>query len=188
MQICACRHTPPRSGQCSTPQRQTRKFAQAEPRTVSSASVWPPPGEFAEQRSRPGGIRSQSQRNPKVNPKVGAKAELVHRQFLKHFFLKQLLGVGKSTTNQIVLAEFGRFPLQIHFWQQILRYRNRVRALPNSRLDKLALIDGFWDSNPPHRVEALSGNWRSDVRRFTDTHGQQIVYDELDCSVLTPYA
>ncbi len=48
-----------------------------------------------------------------VNPKVGAKAELVHRQFLK-----QLLGVRKSTTTHIVLAEFGRFPLQIHFWQQ----------------------------------------------------------------------
>ncbi len=30
---------------------------------VSSASVWPPPGEFAEQRSRARGIRSQSQRN-----------------------------------------------------------------------------------------------------------------------------
>jgi len=93
-----------------------------------------------------------------------------------------LLGVRKSTTTHIVLAEFGRFPLQIHFWQQILRYHNRVGALPNSRLDKLALIDGFWDINPPHRVEALSGVWRSDMRRFTDTHGQQIVYDELDIS------
>ena len=97
------------------------------------------------------------------------KPFLVHRQFLE-----QLLGVRKSTTTHIVLAEFGRFPLQMHFWQQNLRYHNRVRALPNSRLDKLALIDGFWDINPPHRVEALSGNWRS-VRRFTDTHGQQIV-------------
>jgi len=114
-----------------------------------------------------------------VNPKVGAKAELLHRQFLK-----QLLGVRKSTTNQIVLAEFERFPLPIHFWQQILRYHNRVRALPNSWLDKLALIDGFWDSNPPHRVEALSGNWRSDVRRFTETLGQQIMYDELDISII----
>ena len=114
-----------------------------------------------------------------VNPKVGAKAELVHRQFLK-----QLLGVRKSTTTQIELAEFGRFPLQIHFWQQILRHHNRVRALPNSRLDKLALIDGFWDMNPPHRVEALSGNWRSDVRRFIATHGQQIVYDKLDISII----
>ena len=100
-----------------------------------------------------------------VNPKVGAKVELVHRQFLK-----QLLDVRKSTTTQIVLAGFGRFPLQIHLWQQILRYHNRVRALPNSRLDKLALIDGFWDMNPPHRVEALSGNWTSDVRQFLLTH------------------
>ena len=54
---------------------------------------------------------------------------------------------------------------------------------PNSRLDKLALIDGFWDSNPPHRVEALSGKWRSDVRRFADTHGQQSLYDKLNSSI-----
>ena len=40
-----------------------------------------------------------------VNCKVGAKAELVHRHFLK-----QLLGVRKSTTTHIVLAEFGRSP------------------------------------------------------------------------------
>jgi hypothetical protein len=53
-----------------------------------------------------------------------------------------------------------------------------------SRLDKLALIDGFWDYTPPHRVEALSGSWRSDVRRFTNTHGQQILYDELDISII----
>ncbi len=66
-----------------------------------------------------------------------AKAEVVHRQFLK-----QSLGFRKSTTNQIVLAELGRFPLQIHFWQQILHYHNRVNALPNSRFDKLALIEG----------------------------------------------
>ena len=35
-----------------------------------------------------------------VNPTVGAKAEMAHRQFLK-----QLLGSRKSTTTQIVLAE-----------------------------------------------------------------------------------
>jgi len=65
-----------------------------------------------------------------------------------------------------------------------LGYHNRVRALPNSWLDKLALIAGFWDSNLPHRVEALSGNWRSAVRQFTDTHGQHILYDELDISII----
>ena len=58
-------------------------------------------------------------------------------------------------------------------------YHNRLRALPNSRLDKLALIDGLWDSSPSRRVETLSGNWRSDVRWFTDPHGQQVLYDEF---------
>ncbi len=124
-------------------------------------------------------ISSYSREVWAVNPKVGAKAELVYRQFLK-----ELLGVRKSTTTQIGLAEFGRFPLHIHCWQHILCYHNQVCALSNSRLDKLALIDGFWDINPPYRVEALSGNWRSDVRRFVDTHGQQIVCDEIDNSII----
>ena len=110
-----------------------------------------------------------------VHPKVEVKAELVHWQFLR-----QLLGARKSTTNQIVLADFGRFPLQAHFGQQILRYHNQVCALPNSRLDKLALNDEFWESSPLHKLEALSGNWRSEVRQFTDPHGQQILHDELD--------
>lgn len=38
-----------------------------------------------------------------VDPKVGAGAEKLHRQFLK-----QLLRVRNSTTNEIVLAKFGR--------------------------------------------------------------------------------
>ena len=70
------------------------------------------------------------------------------------------------------------------FWQQNLHYHSRVRALPNSRLDNLEVIDGFWGSSPSHQVEALSDNWRSDVRRFTDTHGQHILYDELDISII----
>ena len=62
------------------------------------------------------------------------QAEVLHRNFLKH-----LLGVRTCTANEIVLAEFGRFPLQVHFWQQILRYHHRVAALDNSRLVKLAM-------------------------------------------------
>ncbi len=38
------------------------------------------------------------------------------------------LGVRKSTANHMVLAELGRFPLQVHFWQQILRYHHRTIA------------------------------------------------------------
>ena len=54
-----------------------------------------------------------------VNPNVGEAAKVLHRNFLKH-----LLGVRTCTANEIVLAEFGRFPLQVHFWQQILRYHH----------------------------------------------------------------
>jgi len=52
------------------------------------------------------------------------------------------MGVRISTTNEIVLAEFGRFPLQIHFWQQISRYHHRTVALNNTRLVKLAMLSG----------------------------------------------
>ena len=40
-----------------------------------------------------------------VNPSVGEAAEVLHRGFLK-----QLLSARMSTTSDIVLAEFGRFP------------------------------------------------------------------------------
>ena len=33
----------------------------------------------------------------------------------------------------MVLAELGRFPLQVHFWQQILRHHHGTIALDNVR-------------------------------------------------------
>ena len=56
--------------------------------------------------------------------------------------LKRLLGVRKSTMNGIVLAELGHFPLQIHFWQQTLRFHHRALALGKSCLVKLAFLEG----------------------------------------------
>ena len=72
-----------------------------------------------------------------VSSNVGEAAEVLHRGFLK-----QLLSVRISTTNQIVLAEFGRIPLQIHFWQQILRYHHRTVALDDTRHVELAMLSG----------------------------------------------
>ena len=57
-----------------------------------------------------------------ANPDVEEAAEVL----LHTGYLKQLLGVRMFTTSDIVLAEFGRFPLQVHFWQQILRYRHKT--------------------------------------------------------------
>ena len=52
-----------------------------------------------------------------VDPKLDDAAEKLHRQFLK-----QLLDIRTKTATEIVLADFGIYPLQIHFWQQILRF------------------------------------------------------------------
>ena len=45
-----------------------------------------------------------------TDPKIGAAAEVVHRQFLK-----RLIGIRDSTATDLVLAELGRYPLHIHF-------------------------------------------------------------------------
>ena len=59
---------------------------------------------------------------------------LKHRQFLKH-----LLGVRDSTANVIVVAELGRFPLCFHWWQEILRYHNRINDLSDDELHQVCL-------------------------------------------------
>ena len=89
-----------------------------------------------------------------VDQKASLAAEKLHRQFLK-----QLLHVRKSTASEIVLAEFGRYPLQIHFWQQVLRYHNRVLKLDNSRLVKIAFSEGavFVDGRV---LELRAQGWR----------------------------
>ncbi len=41
-------------------------------------------------------------------------------------FLKSLLEVSTTTSSYVVLAEFGRFPLEIFWWQQTMRFLSRV--------------------------------------------------------------
>ena len=114
-----------------------------------------------------------------VDPKAGAEAEMLHRQFLRH-----LLHVRKSTANEIVLAEFGRYPLQIHFWQQILRFHNRVLKLADSRLVKLAFVDGALLTDG-HIRELREKGWRPSVSSFLSTlPGQFRVFQDLDVSAI----
>ena len=65
----------------------------------------------------------------------------MHWQVLKH-----VLGVRGSTATLIVLAEFGRYPLRFHWWQQILRYHNRINNLPDhGRFIQCAFVEGLHD-------------------------------------------
>jgi len=45
-----------------------------------------------------------------------------------------------------VLSEFGRYPLCFHWWQQILRYHNRINNLSDDeRLIQCAFVEGMHD-------------------------------------------
>ncbi len=65
---------------------------------------------------------------------IGAKglqqAEQVHRMFLRG-----ILTVNKTTSTFAVLGEFGRYPLEYFWWQQTLKYYDRLReSTPNHLL------------------------------------------------------
>ena len=110
-----------------------------------------------------------------VDQKASLAAEKLHRQFLK-----QLLHIRKSTANEIVLAEFGRYPLQIHFWQQVLRYHNRVLKLNNSRLVKIAFSEGAVVVDG-HVLELRAQGWRSNFTALLTTQpGDPYVFQSLD--------
>ena len=72
-------------------------------------------------------------------PIAGAKAlqqlEQVHKQFLR-----RLLGVPNSTCLKMLYAEFGRLPLEQFWWQQCMKYIERLHSMEDSRLCKLAFM------------------------------------------------
>jgi len=70
----------------------------------------------------------------------------------------------------------GRFPLQVHFWQQILRYHHRTDALDNPRLIKLALVDDFALDRT-----AVKDRWQHYLGGFLHGHlGQQQLFHKFD--------
>ena len=110
-----------------------------------------------------------------VDPQAGASAEKLHRQFLK-----QLLRVRNSTTNKMVLAEFGRYPLQTHYWQQVLRFHNRAIKMPDSCLVKLAMIDGV-QLQDNHVMDLQKNCWRLNFSAFLATQSRHsCLFQNLD--------
>jgi len=80
----------------------------------------------------------------------------------------------------MVLAELGRFPLQVHFWQQILRYHHRTSALDNMHLVKLAMVDGF-----ALNQTAVKDSWQHYLGAFLHGHlEQQQLFHSFDICAL----
>ena len=83
----------------------------------------------------------------------------------------------------MVLAEWGRFPLQIHFWLRILRY-HRIIALDNARLVKLAMVDGFAIGQ-----SAVKGSWQHFLGEFLHSHtGEQQLFYQFDIAFVVERA
>ncbi len=53
---------------------------------------------------------------------------------VQRMFLRGILGVNKTTSTFVMLGEFGRYPLEYFWWQQTLKYYDRLRE---STLDRL---------------------------------------------------
>lgn len=63
------------------------------------------------------------------------KLECVHKEYLR-----RVLMVRKSTPREAILSEFGRFPLRVRWFEQALKFYNRMVALPYTRLVKRAFV------------------------------------------------
>ncbi|DBA66666.1 TPA: hypothetical protein ACH3X2_000081 [Trebouxia sp. C0005] len=89
-------------------------------------------------------------------------------------FLRRLFGVRKFTANNMVLAELGRFPLQIHLRQRILWHR--TVALDNVHLVRLAMVDGCVLDQT-----AIKDSWQHYLGSFLHGHvGQQQLIQGFD--------
>ena len=74
-----------------------------------------------------------------------------------------------------MLTEFGHFPLQVHFWQQILRYHHRTVALDNTRLVKLAMVSSC-TLGADQSVTTANKGWQCHVGSFLACHSQQLLH------------
>ena len=109
----------------------------------------------------------------RVDTKCSAAAEALHRDLLR-----RVSGVRKSTAlaNYVVLAELGRFPLQVKFWQPILRYHHRTIAFDSVHVVKLAMVDGFALDQI-----AVKDSWQHYLGNFLQGHlGQQQLFHNFD--------
>jgi len=94
-----------------------------------------------------------------VKRSIDEAAEVLHKSFLK-----SLLGIWKSTANEIVLAELGRFPLQTHFL-----HHHRTMGLDSTRLVTLAMMEGF-------QFQTDETVWVNDALRCPSWHKELITF------------
>jgi len=115
---------------------------------------------------------------------IGAKglqqAEQIHRMFLRG-----ILVVNKTTSTFAVLGEFGRYPLEYFWWQQTLKYYDRLRESTPSRLLYCAYQTQL------QMLSVLNDNqqcWLRNVQLWLDDQGVGVLYNNVKCVVASAHA
>lgn len=60
---------------------------------------------------------------------------------IQRSFVRELLRLRKSTPSMIMLAEVGRFPLEIGQWKRVVKFYNRVMEREDNDIVKRAMLD-----------------------------------------------
>jgi hypothetical protein len=115
---------------------------------------------------------------------TGAKGfqqvEQVHRMFLRG-----ILRVNKTTSTFAVLGEFGRYPLEYFWWQQTLKYYDRLRESTLDRLLHCAYQTQL------QMLSVLNDNhqcWLRNVQLWFDDQGVGVPYTDVKCVVARAHA
>lgn len=88
---------------------------------------------------------------------VDAQFEREHRGFLR-----RLIGVRHGTPSAVVLAELGRYPLTVLATVQVCKYWNRLMAMDEGRLVRLAFLESVRLAALPTR-HAIRASWAAQV-------------------------
>ena len=81
---------------------------------------------------------------------IGGKKALDQLEQVHKHFLRRILGVPSSTCLKMLYAEFGRMALHHFWWQQCIKYIERMHQMEPSQLCKLAFLaecrsgGGWW--------------------------------------------
>jgi hypothetical protein len=106
-------------------------------------------------------------------------------------FFEIVAGVSTTTSSYVVLAEFDRFPLEIFWWQQTMRFFSRVSfEVDSDRMFRLAcdiqlqLLAArrkvlFGNQSAVGRKSRLPTCWLAQVNERLSTYNLCIDYDQL---------
>jgi hypothetical protein len=100
-------------------------------------------------------------------------------------FLRGILGVNKTTSIFAVLGEFGRYPLEYLWWQQTLKYYDRLQESTSDRLLYCAYQTQL------QMFSVLNDNqqcWLRNVQLWLDDQGVGVFYINVMCVVASAQA